>query len=221
VIEKGGLSVRGVTIVYDADRPVLNGASCEVSPGEVVALTGPSGSGKSTLLRAIAGLEPLDAGSVSWAGEDLTRMPTHRRGFGLVFQDGQLFAHRSVAENVAYGLRVQRMPRRERAERVAELLALIGLSDAESRPVTELSGGERQRVALARSLAPRPRLLLLDEPLSALDRDLRDRLAVDLARILRESGTTAILVTHDLGEAEVVADRVLSLRNGAIVGAAE
>lgn len=210
-----GLEVDRVTVRYPGVPSLaVDGASFEIAPREVVALIGPSGCGKSTLLRAVAGLEPLESGSVSWAGEDLATVPPHRRGFGLVFQDGQLFVHRSVAENVAYGLRVQRMPRAERETRVAELLALVGLPDAGARAVTQLSGGERQRIALARSLAPRPRLLLLDEPLSALDRMLRERLAADLATMLRETGTTAILVTHDEHEATAIADRVLQMRAG-------
>lgn len=221
-----GLGVDGVTVRYITDaggrahqvRDAVSEAYFDVARGEVVALLGPSGCGKSSLLRAIAGLEPLAAGSVSWDGENLAAVPPHRRGFGLVFQDGQLFVHRSVAENIAYGLRVQRVPRAERELRVGELLELVGLPGAGSRPVTELSGGERQRVALARSLAPSPRMLLLDEPLSALDRELRDRLAVELAEMLRETGTTAILVTHDEGEARVIADRTLRMRAGCILG---
>src|SRR5690606_29278607 len=137
-------------------RAAVGGVSFTVARGEVIALTGPSGSGKSTLLRAIAGLEPLAGGSVRWAGHDLAGVPPHRRGFVLMFQDGQLFAHMNVAANVGYGL--ARLPRAEREARVAELLDLVGLSGFGSRAVTELSGGERQRVALARSLAPRPRL---------------------------------------------------------------
>lgn len=213
-----GLAVDRVTVRYrPSDRvPAVYDASFAIAPGEVVALTGPSGCGKSTLLRAVAGLEPLAAGTVRWDGDDLAGVPPHARGFGLVFQDGQLFAHRNVAENVAYGLRVQRVPRAERASRVAELLDLVGLPGAGPRAVTELSGGERQRVALARSLAPRPRLLLLDEPLSALDRALRERLAAELAVLLRETGTTAILVTHDEHEAEVVADRALRMHAGMV-----
>ncbi len=211
-----GLSVEGVTVTYaGAALPAaVNDASFEVHRGEVVALTGPSGCGKSTLLRAIAGLEPLAAGRVAWDGENLASVPPHRRGFGLMFQDGQLFAHMSVAKNVAYGLSAQRAPKELREARVAELLELVGLPDYGSRAVTELSGGERQRVALARSLAPGPRLLLLDEPLSALDRALRERLAMDLAALLRDTGTTAILVTHDSAEADLVADRVLAMRSG-------
>lgn len=217
VVDRMGLEVNNVSVAYGKAAAVVRNATFALAATEVVALLGPSGCGKSTLLRAVAGLEPLVTGSVSWNGEDLAQTPPHRRGFGLVFQDGQLFVHRSVAENIAYGLRVQRLPRVERGERVQELLDLVGLPGYEDRAVTELSGGERQRVALARSLAPRPRLLLLDEPLSALDRELRDRLAVDLAGLLRETKTTAILVTHDESEATTIADRVLRMRAGELV----
>ena len=211
-----GLRVEHVSVAYRRDTPVVRGADLSVGRGEVVALLGPSGCGKSTLLRAIAGLEPLATGSVSWDGNDLARVPPHKREFGLVFQDGQLFSHRNVAENIAYGLRVQRLGRHAREARVSELLELVGLPGFGARPVTELSGGQRQRVALARALAPRPRLLLLDEPLSALDRELRDRLALDLHALLRDTGTTAILVTHDEGEARTIASRVLRMRDGKI-----
>lgn len=222
----GGLEVRGVTVRYDGDRKrraapetvaAVSGASFEAQRGEVVALTGPSGCGKSTLLRAISGLEPLAAGSIEWDGHNLEAVPPHQRGFGLMFQDGQLFAHMNVAKNVAYGLSSKVLSKAERHERVAELLELVGLPGSGGRAVTELSGGERQRIALARALAPRPRLLLLDEPLSALDRQLRERLASELATLLRATGTTAILVTHDPQEAETVADRVLEMRGGRIV----
>lgn len=211
-----GLDVRDATVRY-GETTALDGVSLAVERGEVVALLGPSGSGKSTLLRAIAGLEPLSEGSVSWAGVDLAGTPPHRRGFGLMFQDGQLFAHMPVAANVAYGLAAARMPRAEQRLRVRRLLELVGLPGFESRSVTSLSGGQRQRVALARSLAPEPVLLLLDEPLSALDRALRERLAADLARVLRETGTTAILVTHDEAEAEAVADRTLRMSAGGLL----
>lgn len=210
----GGLRVREVSVRYTGDQLAVDRAGLDVAAEEVVALLGPSGCGKSTLLRAIAGLEQLASGTVSWGAEDLTRVPTHRRGFGLVFQDGQLFPHRSAAENIAYGLRVQGVSRTARAVRVQELLDLVGLPAAGDKPVTALSGGERQRVALARSLAPRPRLLLLDEPLSALDHELRDRLGQDLATLLRQTRTTALLVTHDPGEAEMIADRVVRMRDG-------
>jgi len=217
----GGLEVRDVTVRYGSQEvgnaPALDRVSLHIAVGEVVALTGASGCGKSTLLRAVAGLEPLVSGSVSWNGVDLRGVPPHKRNFGLMFQDGQLFAHMSVAKNIAYGLSVQKVAKAWRTERVQELLGLVGLAGYGDRPVTELSGGERQRVALARSLAPRPELLLLDEPLSSLDRELRDRLAGDLAGLLRAAGTTALMVTHDVHEAETIADRVLRMRSGRLI----
>ena len=195
----------------------LDDVSLSLDTGQVLAVLGPSGSGKSTLLRAIAGLEVLDAGRVLWEGDDITALPVHRRGFALMFQDGQLFAHRSVASNVAYALQIARMPVLEQRDRVAELLALVGLEGFGDRRVTELSGGEQQRVALARALAARPRLLLLDEPLSSLDRELRERLGHDLRRILVETGTTALFVTHDQGEAALVADRIAIMMESRLV----
>ncbi|WP_307802416.1 ABC transporter ATP-binding protein [Cellulomonas fengjieae] len=205
-----GLSLRDVVVRYGSATAV-GGVSLDVAPGSVVALLGPSGCGKSSLLRAVAGLEPLAAGTVSWDGVPLAGVPVHRRGFGLMFQDGQLFAHRSVGGNVAYGL-----PPRSEA-RVASLLDLVGLAGYEPRGIATLSGGERQRVALARALAPQPRLLLLDEPLSALDRALRERLAVDLRAALLATGTTAVFVTHDQDEAFAVADRVAVMAAGRIL----
>src|SRR5690606_36159140 len=202
-----GLEVRDVTVRYGGTTAV-DGASLAVAPGEVVALLGPSGCGKSSLLRAVAGLEPLAGGRVAYDGADLAGVPVHRRRFGLMFQDGQLFPHRDVGRNVAYGLETQPLNRAERDARVAELLDLVGLAGYERRPVPTLSGGEQQRVALARALAPSPRLLLLDEPLSALDRQLRERLATEVRSVLVETGTTAVFVTHDHAEAAVVADRV-------------
>lgn len=216
-----GLAVRDLVVRYPgAGRgapavTAVDGVTLDVPVGEVLALLGPSGCGKSSLLRAVAGLEPPASGAVTWDGVDLAAVPVHRRGFGLVFQDGQLFPHRDVAGNVAYGLRG--LPRDARAARVAELLDLVGLPGYDRRPVTTLSGGERQRVALARSLAPRPRLLLLDEPLSALDRSLRERLADDLRRALVATGTTALFVTHDQDEAATVADRVAVLSAGRLL----
>lgn len=209
-----GLEVCEVSVRYGAAEAVVRGVTFTVARGEVVALTGPSGCGKSTLLRAIAGLEPLAAGTVSWGGDNLAQVPPHRRGFGLMFQDGQLFAHLSVAKNIAYGLRAQGFSRANREARVAQLLDLVNLPGYGPRAVTALSGGERQRVALARSLAPQPRLLMLDEPLSSLDRSLRDHLAGELAQLLRNTHTTAILVTHDEGEAATIADRSLRMRAG-------
>lgn len=208
---KAALEVADLSVVYPAGRagaPVtaVDGVSLSVSDGEVLALLGPSGCGKSSLLRAVAGLEPVAGGTVRWEDQDVVGVPVHQRGFGMVFQDGQLFPFKDVAGNVAYGL--TGLPRAERQARVAEVLELVGLPGYGPRAVTTLSGGQAQRVALARSLAPRPRLLLLDEPLSALDRALRESLSRDLARILRTQGMSALYVTHDHAEAETVADRV-------------
>ncbi|MFC8190509.1 ABC transporter ATP-binding protein [Cellulomonas sp. NPDC057328] len=211
-----GLGVRDVVVRYPgAARAAVDGVSLDVPVGEVVALLGPSGCGKSSLLRAVAGLEPLAGGDVAWDGVGVTGVPVHRRGFGLLFQDGQLFGHLDVARNVAYGL--AETPRAAQAARVAELLDLVGLPGTQRRDVATLSGGERQRVALARALAPRPRLLLLDEPLSALDRSLRERLALDLRDVLVTTGTTALFVTHDHDEAFAVADRVAVMDAGRLL----
>lgn len=211
-----GLSVREASIDYEGVL-ALNRASLEVHEGEVVALLGPSGCGKSTMLRAISGLEPLAHGSVWWGGRDLAKTPPHKRGFGLMFQDGQLFTHLTVAGNIGYGLRVQGVARAERDARVTEMLELVDLAGFGARRVTELSGGQRQRVALARALAPKPTLLMLDEPLSALDRELRTGLAHEIFRLLRNTRTTAIVVTHDETEAETIADRVQRMRAGAVL----
>ena len=212
----GALELDHVTVRF-GDVTAVDDVSLEVGEGEVCAVLGPSGSGKSTLLRAVAGLEPLTSGRVRYDGQDLAGTPPHRRGFALMFQDGQLFPHLSVADNVAYALRVRRRPPPEREARVAGLLELVGLTGYAARLPAELSGGERQRVALARSLAASPRMLLLDEPLASLDRHLKERLAEDLARILREAGTTALLVTHDAEEAFAVAGRMAVLRRGRLV----
>lgn len=214
-----GLSVADVSVVYPGRPPVtaVDGVSLDVARGEIVALLGPSGCGKSSLLGAIVGTIPPVTGCVSWDGADVTSVPVHQRNFGLVFQDGQLFAHRTVAGNIAFGLEMARVPRAARAARVAELLELVGLTGYGERPVTDLSGGQRQRVALARSLAPRPRLLALDEPLSSLDVELRNRLAVDVREILRAEGTTGIVVTHDPAEAETMSDRVLRMAEGRLL----
>ncbi len=210
------LDVTGLSVRF-GDVLAVDDVSLSLGEGEVLAVLGPSGCGKSTLLRAVAGLEHVDAGAVAFDGQDLADVPTFRRGFALMFQDGQLFPHLSVADNIAYPLRLRRVRRADRAARVAELLDLVGLSaDGDRRPGT-LSGGESQRVALARALAVRPRLLLLDEPLSALDRDLRERLAGELHDILRAEGTTALLVTHDHEEAFTVADRMAVMRRGRLV----
>jgi thiamine transport system ATP-binding protein len=213
------LRVRDLSVSYDG-VPAVADADLDVADGSVLAVLGPSGCGKSTLLRAIAGLEH-SSGSVAWHGVDLSRTPTHKRGFALMFQDGQLFPQLTVARNVGYPLRLRRTPgsrpARPADERVAELLELVGLADLGERYPATLSGGERQRVALARALAASPRLLLLDEPLSALDAGLRERLAEDLRRILVAAGTTAVMVTHDHDEAFTVADSLAVMRAGRIV----
>ena len=209
-----GLSVRGLAVTY-GDLRAVDGVDLEVAAGEVVALLGASGSGKSSLLRAVAGLEDVAAGEVAWDGRSMVRVPVHKRGFGLMFQDGQLFEHRDVGSNIAYGL--TGLPRAQRGERVREMLELVGLPGFERRRVTTLSGGQAQRVALARALAPAPRLLLLDEPLSALDRALREQLATDVRTILRRGGTTALYVTHDQDEAMTVADRVGVMEAGRLL----
>lgn len=214
MVSPDGLHVRNVSVHY-GDLLAVDEVTVLVEPGAVLALLGPSGSGKSSLLRAIAGLEPLATGEVLWDGQDLSGTRVHQRNFGFVFQDAQLFTTMDVGRNVAYGL--TRLPRPQRRERVREMLHLVGLEGYENRKVTELSGGQAQRVSLARSLAPSPRALLLDEPLSALDRNLRERLADDLARILREVGTTAIHVTHDQDEASTVADTVAVMDHGRLL----
>ena len=204
------LTVRDVSVSFDG-VVVLDGLTLEVDDGEIVALLGPSGSGKSTLLRVVAGIVAPDRGSVTIGGSDVTSVPTHRRGVGMVFQDEQLFPHLDVGANVAFGLRMSGVPKAERQTRVEELLALVGLDGFGGRSIERLSGGEAKRVALARSLAPAPAVLLLDEPLSGLDQDLRIRLAEELSAVLRSTRTTSIWVTHDLEEAELVADRLVRL----------
>ena len=194
------LDLDHVSVRFD-DRLAVDDVSFDLQHGEVLGILGPSGSGKSTLLRAIAGLE-VSTGSIRWGEQDLAGVPPHKRGFALMFQDGQLFTHLDVAGNVGYALRDAHSPR------VAELLELVGLSGFEKRRITDLSGGEQQRVALARALAASPRLLLLDEPLSSLDRELRERLAIDLGQILVQTHTSAIMVTHDHAEAAVIAHRI-------------
>ena len=204
------LAVDDVTVQF-GERVVLDAVDLHVAAGEIVALLGPSGSGKSTLLRVIAGIVPADSGRVALDGADITHTPTHRRSIGMVFQDEQLFPHMDVAGNVGFGLRMAGVHKHVREERVAQLLELVGLAAFGSRRVDGLSGGERKRVALARSLAPQPKLLLLDEPLTGLDRELHDRLAVEVRTILESTNTTAVWVTHDPDEAALVASRTVAL----------
>ena len=209
------LDVRDLRKAYGA-APALDGVTMRVPAGAIVVVLGPSGCGKTTLLRVIAGLEHADAGSVRFGGQLIDGLTAHARGFGLMFQDYALFPHRSVAENIGFGLRMQSQPRAAIAARVAELLALVGLVGYDARRVDGLSGGERQRVALARSLAPRPRLLMLDEPLGALDRALRERLLDELRVILKHVGLASLYVTHDQAEAFAIADWLLLMRAGQI-----
>lgn len=205
------LDVRDVSASFDA-TVVLDHLSLHVDAGEVVALVGPSGSGKSTLLRVIAGLITPDQGTITVNGVDVTGLPTHRRSIGMVFQNEQLFPHLSVGGNVGFALKIAGMPSAQRIGKVNELLELVGLDGLAKRRIDNLSGGEAKRVALARSMAATPKVLLLDEPLTGLDRDLHDRLMIDVAAILDQTHTTAIWVTHDHGEAAAVANRIESLK---------
>ncbi len=210
------LQVENVAVRFDGTA-ALDGVTLDVAENEVVTVLGPSGSGKSTLLRVIAGLQRPDSGRVLLEEEDLSSVPAHRRGIGLVFQDHALFHHRDVGENVGFGLRMRGDPSREVERQVHELLDLVGLAGYERRSVATLSGGEQQRVALARALAREPRVLLLDEPLGSLDRRLRDRLLDDLAELFDEIGVTALYVTHDQAEAFALGDRVAVVREGRVV----
>ena len=196
---------------------VLDRVELDVGESERLAVLGPSGSGKSTLLRTISGLVRPAAGRVLLGGEDITGVPPHRRGIGLMHQEGALFRHHDVAGNVAFGLRVAGVPRAERERRTHELLDLVGLPGFEARLIGELSGGERQRVGLARALAPRPRVLLLDEPLGSLDRPLRERLVQELDELFERLRLTVVHVTHDVAEAFAIGNRVALMRAGRIV----
>ena len=198
------------------DVVALDGVDLRMERGDILCLLGPSGCGKTTLLRIIAGLETPDQGRVLLEGRDITHAPPHRRGFGLMFQDYALFPHMSVADNIAFGLKMQGRSAKEVQERVAELLEMVDLVGFEQRKVFELSGGQQQRVALARSLAPKPRLLMLDEPLGSLDRLLRDQLLTELRQLLQSLNQTALYVTHDQEEAFAIADRVALMNRGRV-----
>ena len=195
----------------------LEPATLDIARGETLVLLGPSGCGKTTMLRIIAGLEVPDSGGrVLFDGKDMTAVPIERRNVGMVFQSYALFPNMTVSDNIGYGLKIRGIPGKERAARVAELVALTNISGLENRRIDQLSGGQRQRVALARAVAIRPGILLLDEPLTALDAALRDRLRSELNRLLRALGITTIYVTHDQSEAMELGDRVVVMQKGAI-----
>jgi ABC-type Fe3+/spermidine/putrescine transport system ATPase subunit len=212
------LEWKSVARTYGSAR-ALDGFSLAVDEGEIVAVLGPSGSGKSTLLRLTAGLDSPDSGRILLEGLDLAGLEPHKRGFGLMFQDYCLFPHLSVGRNIAFGLRMQGRSRVARRERVLQMLRLVQMEGFEDRDVLSLSGGEQQRVALARSLAPEPRLLMLDEPLGALDPELRTSLLAELTGIIRSVGVTALYVTHDHGEAMTAATRIALVNHGRLVQA--
>ena len=214
------IELTNVHLGYPNGHQVLTGAELTVADGQILGMLGVSGSGKSTLLRIIAGLQHPQKGTVKIAGEITDdgghHMPPHRRDCTMVFQDAQLFPHRSVAGNVAYGLEAARVPAADRRRRVAEALQMVDIAELADRAITELSGGQAQRVALARCLVIRPSVILFDEPLSALDRGLRQRLAVDIRDLLRRTGTSAMYVTHDPAEAATVADRIAVVEHGKV-----
>jgi ABC-type Fe3+/spermidine/putrescine transport system ATPase subunit len=214
-VAQGGLVVRGVSHAFGRD-PVLRGIDLDVAPGEFVTFLGPSGCGKTTLLRVIAGFIEPDAGTVAIAGQEMGRISAHRRPVNMVFQRPTLFPHLDVFENVAFGLRVDGMEKAEVTERVAWALDLVRMPGYEGRKSSELSGGQMQRVALARALVKRPQVLLLDEPLSALDLKIRLEMEVELRRVHRETGATWVYVTHDQREALALSDRIAVFEQGRI-----
>ena len=216
-LEMTGATVDLVGVVKDfGGHRALDAIDLQVRPGELVALLGPSGCGKTTALRALSGLEQIDEGRILIDGEDVAALPTNRRDLGMVFQSYSLFPHMTVLENVEFGLRMRRVPAAERRDRATEALELVGLGERGGRFAHQLSGGQQQRVALARALVTRPRVLLLDEPLSALDAKVRVGLREQIRRIQTELGITTLFVTHDQEEALAVADRVAVMREGRI-----
>ncbi len=209
------LKVSGIHKKYNG-KTAARDVSFSVDENSILCLLGPSGCGKTTLLKIIAGLEIPDAGKVFFNGRDITFVPSYKRNLGMMFQEFALFPHKNVFHNVLFGLEMKTKDKKANRARVEEVLETVGLKGFEKRNVNELSGGERQRVALARSLAPRPGLLMLDEPLGSLDRALRERLTLDLMHILKDVGISAIFVTHDQAEAFTIADKIVVLQNGKI-----
>jgi ABC-type Fe3+/spermidine/putrescine transport system ATPase subunit len=207
------LTVKNLSSSYE-DRPLLKDISFSLQEGDILCLLGPSGAGKTTLLRLLAGLEEEDSGTFTFNNLNIRSIPSHKRNFGMMFQEYALFPHKNVYENVSFGLEMKNWTSITRKKRVAEMLKVVGLSGFDNRAIDELSGGERQRVALARSLAPGPQLLLLDEPLGSLDRILRDRLAIEIRSILKSLNVTALFVTHDQSEAFSVSDKIGILHDG-------
>jgi putative spermidine/putrescine transport system ATP-binding protein len=211
------IHLQGCAKTFPDGTRALEPLSLDIVPGETVVLLGPSGCGKTTTLRIIAGLESPDAGGrVLFDADDVTALPIEKRGVGMVFQSYALFPNMTVAENVGYGLRVRNVPAADRRKRIDEMLALVDLGAFGDRRVDQLSGGQRQRVALARALAIRPRVLLLDEPLTALDAKLREQLRVEIDRLLRSLGITSVYVTHDQAEAMALGDRIIVMEKGRI-----
>jgi ABC-type Fe3+/spermidine/putrescine transport system ATPase subunit len=210
------LEVQNITKSYEG-KPLLKGISFSVNEGQTVCLLGASGSGKSTLLRIIAGIETQESGTILWDGKDISNVPVHKRGFGLMFQDYALFPHRNVFDNVAFGLKMQGFTTEASQKRVFEVLDMVSMAEFARRKVTDLSGGEQQRVAFARALAPDPKLLMFDEPLGALDRTLREQVLHDLRDLLHKTRIPAIYVTHDQEEAFSIGHQIILTNEGVIV----
>ena len=214
--ESASIRIDGVTKTFDGRVMAVDDVTLEIAAGEFFSLLGPSGCGKTTTLRLIAGFETADAGRIVVGGRDITDLPAHKRDMGMVFQSYALFPHRTVAENVAFGLRMRGLPRAEIAERVASALKQVALDGYEARRPSQLSGGQQQRVALARAVVIRPAVLLCDEPLGALDRKLRQSMQFELKQLQKDLGVTLVFVTHDQEEALAMSDRIAVMNAGKV-----